>query len=203
MDIYRLGSRGEGVRQIQKALKVMADGIFGTITEEAVKMFQATHGLTVDGIVGPATLARLIPVRLKKSKRHINEVIIHCTATKEGRDYTVDDIRKWHRERGWSDIGYHYVIYRDGQIAVGRDVDIAGAHCAGHNTFSIGVSYVGGCDENMKPKDTRTQEQKCAMLNLLVLMRATYPGIKIVGHNYYDKGKACPSFDANREYRRL
>jgi N-acetylmuramoyl-L-alanine amidase len=181
----------------------MADGIFGTITEEAVKMFQATHGLTVDGIVGPATLARLIPVRLKKSKRHINEVIIHCTATKEGRDYTVDDIRKWHRERGWSDIGYHYVIYRDGQIVVGRDVDIAGAHCAGHNTFSIGVSYVGGCDENMKPKDTRTQEQKCAMLNLLVLLRATYPCIKIVGHNYYDKGKACPSFDANREYRRL
>jgi N-acetylmuramoyl-L-alanine amidase len=55
----------------------------------------------------------------------------------------------------------------------------------------------------MKPKDTRTQEQKCAMLNLLVLMRATYPGIKIVGHNYYDKGKACPSFDVNREYRRL
>lgn len=208
MTIYRLGSKGAGIRQIQKALKVMDDGIFGPLTEEAVKMFQATHGLRVDGVVGPATLAMLIPARLKKSRRHITEIIIHCTATMEGRDYTVDDIRRWHTApppngRGWSDIGYHYIIYRDGQIVEGRNVDVAGAHCLGHNSYSIGVCYVGGCDSDMKSKDTRTTAQRYALLNLLTQLRATYPGVRVVGHNYYDKGKACPSFDATKEYKRL
>ena len=105
MMIYKQGSRGEMVAQIQRALHLKADGIFGPLTTEAVKDFQAAHGLTVDGIVGPATLALLIPARLKTSKRHINEIIIHCTDTEEGRDYTVDDVRRWHKERGWSDIG--------------------------------------------------------------------------------------------------
>ena len=100
---YKQGSRGEVVKRIQRALKVFPDGIFGELTCEAVKQFQATHGLTVDGIVGPATLAKLLPQlavsTLKKSSRHINEIIIHCTATPEGKNYTVDDIRRWHRQR--------------------------------------------------------------------------------------------------------
>ena len=71
--------------------------------------------------------------------RKIKEIIIHCSATREGRDYTVADIDRWHRERGFFCIGYHFVIYRDGSIHVGRSVEEVGAHCKGHNTVSIGV----------------------------------------------------------------
>lgn len=203
---YRKGSRGEMVRQIQKALagaglRVMVDGYFGPITEEAVREFQKQKGLTPDGIVGPATLALLIPARLKKSRRTINEIIIHCTATPEGRECSVEEIRQWHKARGFTDIGYHYVIHLDGRVENGRDVDIAGAHCTGHNTHSIGVVYVGGCAKDGKtPKDTRTEAQKSALANLLIDLRKLYPRAAIHGHRDFAP-KACPSFDATREYR--
>ena len=200
---YKRGSRGEVVKQIQKALKLYPDGIFGALTEERVKLFQAEKGLTVDGIVGPATLALLIPMRLKKSKRKIKEIIIHCTATPEGREYSVDDIRKWHLARGFSDIGYHYVIHLDGEIEVGRDVDISGAHCSGHNANSIGVCYVGGVAKDGKtPKDTRTLEQKSSLTNLIFDLKRLYPLAEIHGHRDF-ANKACPSFDATKEFRRI
>ena len=145
MTLYKKGSRGEIVKQIQKALHLLPDGIFGQLTEDAVKTFQRIHGLTPDGIVGPATLTKLIPVRIKKSKRAITEIIIHCTATPEGKDYTIDDVRRWHKDRGFSDVGYHYVIGRHGELWEGRPVDNIGAHCVNHNRYSIGVCYVGGC----------------------------------------------------------
>ena len=102
---YKIGSRGEIVKQIQKALHLYPDGIYGVNTKEAVQRFQVRKGLQPDGIVGPATLAMLIPQRWKKSRRTIREIIIHCSATPEGRNYTVEDIRRWHRQQGWSDIG--------------------------------------------------------------------------------------------------
>ena len=71
--------------------------------------------------------------------RKIKEIIIHCSATKEGRNFTVADIDRWHRERGLRCIGYHFVIYRDGSIHVGRAIEAVGAHCKGHNSISIGV----------------------------------------------------------------
>ena len=201
--IYKRGSRGEVVRQIQKALKLYPDGIYGVLTEERVKAFQKENGLKVDGMVGPATLAKLIPVRLKKSKRVITEIIVHCSATPEGKDYTVQDIRRWHKQQGWSDIGYHYVVYRNGHVEPGRDVDISGAHCVGHNTHSIGICYVGGMDStNRNAKDTRTLAQKAALLSLLIDLKKLYPGAKIYGHRDFAK-KACPSFDAKTEYTRL
>lgn len=204
MELYKKGSRGEMVKQIQQALHLLPDGIFGVITEEAVRTFQKEHGLTVDGIVGPATLALLLPERLKKSRRSINEIIVHCSATPEGRDRTVEDIRRGHiKDRGWSDIGYHYVIYRDGSVHAGRDVDIIGAHCTDHNAHSVGVCYVGGMDAaNKKAKDTRTEEQKKALKELLRKLRSMYPGAQIHGHRDY-ANKACPSFDATTEYRWL
>lgn len=204
MELYKRGSRGEVVKQIQLALHLLPDGIYGVMTEEAVRAFQMANGLTPDGVVGPATLAKLIPARLKKSKRTITEIIIHCSATPEGRDYTVDDIRRWHKDRGWSDIGYHYVIYRNGHIEPGRDVDIIGAHCVGHNTHSIGICYVGGVARDCKTaKDTRTLAQKAALLSLLVDLHKLYPKAIIVGHRDYDKGKACPSYDAKTEYHNI
>ena len=212
MEIYKIGSRGEMVRQIQKALHLMADGIYGQNTKAAVEAFQREKGLKVDGIVGPATLALLIPQRLKKSKRKIREIIIHCTDTPEGRDYTVEQIRADHKRQGWSDIGYHYVIYRNGHIENGRDVDLIGAHCqkGGHNTYSIGIVYVGGCEnksgvpyEKQVRKDTRTLAQKASLLSLLMDLRKLYPDAKIYGHHDFDPGKQCPCFDAKTEYRRI
>ena len=94
--------------------------------------------------------------------RNINEIIIHCSATREGQDISVDTIREWHVDgRGWSDIGYHFYIDINGKIWKGRDIDRSGAHCKNHNRNSIGVCYCGGVETDGKtPKDTRTKEQK-------------------------------------------
>ena len=200
---YKKGDRGEMVKQIQRALHLLPDGIFGKITEEAVRAFQSENGLKVDGIVGSATLAKLmiaVASGMKKSKRTITEIIVHCTATAEGKDYTVEDIRKWHKERGWSDIGYHYVIDRKGHILQGRDVDTIGAHCDGHNAHSIGVVYVGGLSAlNGKPKDTRTLAQKAGLIRCLTELKNLYPQAKIYGHCDFSS-KECPCFDAKQEY---
>lgn len=203
MELYKIGSRGEVVRQIQKALHLYPDGIYGVLTRDAVMAFQRTNGLTPDGIVGAKTLALLIPQRFKKSKRRINEIIVHCSATPEGKDYTVQDIRRWHKQQGWSDIGYHYVVYRNGHIEPGRDVDLIGAHCPNHNSYSIGICYIGGMDyQNKNPKDTRTLAQKAALLSLLKDLRQLYPTAKIYGHRDF-ANKACPSFDAKKEYKSI
>ena len=216
---------------ILKALNLYPDRVFGPLTEERVKQFQKDHKLTPDGIVGPKTLALLIPsvastaLKLKKSKRHIDWIVVHCTATPEGKDMTVEQIRKEHiKNRGFKDIGYHYVIYRDGSVHNGRDVDISGAHVTGYNSYSIGIVYVGGLEEqkpgvaykDLKPKDTRTEAQKAALLALLVDLRKLYPKAKIQGHRDFspDKNhngtvepsewiKACPCFDAKSEYRKV
>ena len=214
---YKRGSTGAVVKQIQEALFLLADGIYGAMTEDAVKVFQRENGLTVDGIVGPATLAKLIPQRLKKSERKITEIIIHCSATPDGKDYTVDDIRRWHKQRGYSDVGYHYIVYRNGILAQGRDVNTIGAHASGHNAHSIGICYIGGMSaDNTRPEDTRTLRQKGRLLSLLVDLRKLYPNARIIGHRDLSEDKngngiiepsewmkACPSFDAKSEYHRI
>ena len=195
--ILKLGSRGNEVKVLQEKLNLKADGIFGPLTEEAVKDFQRSNSLEVDGIVGADTLSKL---NLSVNKRTIKELIVHCSATPEGKDYSVDTIRQWHLQRGFSDIGYHYVIYRDGSIHIGRDESIIGAHCTGHNTNSIGVCYIGGCASDGKtPKDTRTTEQKQSLVKLLKELKTKYPQASIHGHRDFSS-KACPSFDATKEY---
>ena len=134
--------------------------------------------------------------------RTIKEIIVHCADTPEGRDDKAADIKRWHKAQGWKDIGYHYVIDLDGTIEPGRPLETAGAHCTGHNANSIGVCYIGGCDAKMQPKDTRTDEQKAALLLLLKYLVAKYPGAKIYGHKDFAQ-KACPSFDAKKEYEEL
>lgn len=132
--------------------------------------------------------------------RHINEIIIHCTATPEGRHHTVDEIRSWHKAQGWSDIGYHFVVYLDGSVHKGRPIEKVGAHVSGHNTGTVGVVYVGGMTADMKSdKDTRTPAQKEALLKLCKELIRDYPLLKKVsGHNQYAK-KACPSFDVRKD----
>lgn len=198
------GSRGELVKRLQKALHLAQDGIFGEVTLEAVKAFQKANGLKVDGVVGDKTWAAILPNEqgLAVSRRFINKIIVHCTATPEGMDYTVERIRQQHKAQGWADIGYHYVIYRDGSIHNGRSVDLIGAHCVGQNANSIGVCYVGGCDKRMKEKDTRTEPQKKALVKLLKDLKRIYPNAKIYGHRDFSS-KACPSFDAKSEYKNI
>ena len=128
----------------------------------------------------------------------LNKIIIHCSATKEGQDVTAKEIKSWHKKRGWSDIGYHYVIRLNGKIELGRMLNKNGCHTKGHNN-SVGICYVGGLDLEGKPKDTRTIEQKISLLLLIEKFKKINNKIKIHGHNQYSK-KDCPCFDVNKEY---
>ena len=135
--------------------------------------------------------------------RKINEIIVHCSATPEGKDFTVADINKWHLQRGFNKIGYHFVIYRDGTCHEGRKLDEVGAHCVRHNSNSIGICYIGGCAKDGKtPKDTRTEAQKKALITLIKSLKSKFPGITVCGHRDYSS-KACPSFDAKTEYKNI
>ena len=135
--------------------------------------------------------------------RKINLIIVHCSATPDGKDFTVDDITRWHKARGFKTIGYHFVIYRDGSIHKGRPVSEEGAHCEGHNANSIGVCYIGGLAADGKtPKDTRTDAQKSSLRYLLIGLKEDYPNAAIRGHRDF-AAKACPSFDATKEYCNL
>ena len=133
-------------------------------------------------------------------KRKIDKIIIHCSATREGQDISVETIRDWHLKRGWSDIGYHYIIDINGKLHAGRPLEKTGAHCKGHNTGSIGVCYIGGVESDGKtPKDTRTKEQKAALDDLLFVLTDVFANVSIHGHNEFSS-KACPSFDVQAEY---
>ena len=136
--------------------------------------------------------------------RKINKLIVHCSATPEGRDIKTETIKDWHVNGNlWKDIGYHYVIELDGSIHKGRDENVIGAHCSGQNANSIGICYVGGVAKDGKtPKDTRTDAQKHSLLELLKELKAKYPNATIHGHREF-AAKACPSFDAKYEYKDL
>ena len=135
--------------------------------------------------------------------RKITKIIVHCTATPEGRNATIADVNKWHKERGFDMIGYHYLIDLQGNILRGREDEQVGAHTIGSNFDSIGVAYVGGMDKEMKKaKDTRTTEQKNSLLLLLKELKLKYPLAQIYGHRNFAK-KDCPSFDAKKEYKDL
>ena len=139
--------------------------------------------------------------KLTEPMRTINQIIIHCSATPAGRDYTAADIDRWHRQRGFSGIGYHYVIRLDGTIEHGRPVEQIGAHCKGHNATTIGVCYIGGLAADCKtPKDTRTPAQKTALHRLCQSLLQQYPNATVHGHNEF-ANKACPCFDVQQWLR--
>ncbi len=140
--------------------------------------------------------------------RKINKIIVHCTATQEGRDIGVEWCRKVHLRKGWRDVGYHFVIRLDGEVEEGRPIEMSGAHTKGHNWDSIGVCYAGGVEaergDNGKwiAKDTRTEEQKDSLVDLLCQLKDSYPKAIIYGHRDFSS-KACPSFDAKKEYENI
>ena len=130
--------------------------------------------------------------------RRIDKIIIHCAATPEGRNVTVAEIDDWHKKRGFRCIGYHYVIYLDGSVHIGRSEAQVGAHAAGFNAHSIGVCYIGGVAKDGKtPKDTRTVAQKASLKNLIQELKNKYPNATIHGHNEF-AAKACPSFNVQK-----
>lgn len=132
--------------------------------------------------------------------QNVKYIIVHCTATPVRRDIGSAEIRRYHLSQGWSDIGYHYVVRLDGTVEPGRSVSIPGAHCKGLNYCSIGVCYVGGVLDDFKtPADTRTTRQKESLRKLIANLRARYPGAVVRSHSDFAP-KACPCFDATREY---
>ncbi|PZX18110.1 N-acetylmuramoyl-L-alanine amidase [Breznakibacter xylanolyticus] len=132
--------------------------------------------------------------------RSINKIIIHCSATPDGRVVSAAEIDKWHRQRGFAMIGYHYVIGLDGSVEKGRDETQVGAHCEGQNSISIGICYIGGLDHNGKPMDTRTTKQISAMHLLIRELKKKYPQATIHGHNEFAR-KACPCFNVKNEFK--
>lgn len=139
-------------------------------------------------------------------KRHFNDIIIHCSGTRCDVHVTADSIRRFHiQDKGWEDIGYHYIIEQDGTIVIGRPLDKMGAHCYGHNRDSVGICYIGGLDRKGRPADTRTPQQKKALARLIwdltiEALRNGWGLPSVHGHHDYNKFKDCPCFDAFKEY---
>ena len=141
--------------------------------------------------------------------RDINLVVIHCTATPQHIDFDVSTIRRWHvNERGFRDIGYHFLIHLDGRVERGRPWDQPGAHARGYNRNSIGIAYVGGTDKYGESMDTRTVAQIHSLRASVSMLKAMYPMIEVVGHrdlsadlngdgiiSPHEYMKQCPSFD--------
>ena len=134
--------------------------------------------------------------------RKINEIIIHCTATRPdwwtgtSAQVKTNEVRNWHTSKGWSDIGYHYLIDRDGTVVTGRPLDRTGSHVKGHNTGTVGISLFGGFGGSAGDSfaDNFTEDQERALLDLIAKLKADHPSItKISGHNQY-AAKACPCF---------
>lgn len=205
----------EATKAFQAKVGLVVDGIPGPQTLAALR---ATAARDLVGQVEPDKSAMLKPVPtgpfylieaapppnvndlvLLSTARPIDTIFIHCTATQEGKDYTIADIRAWHKARGFTDIGYHYVVARDGTVLVGRPIGQVGAHVEGHNTGSIGISYVGGVAADGKtPKDTRTPAQRASLLWLTKTLAVKFKVKRVRGHNEV-AAKACPSFTVAKD----
>lgn len=132
--------------------------------------------------------------------RNINYIAIHCTATQP--ETSIASIQNyWKNNLGWKNPGYHYIIDRFGNVVKLLPIELVSNGVQGYNSQTINISYVGGIDKSGKPKDTRTEAQKQSILKLLKELRVKFPKAKIQGHrDFPNVKKACPSFDAKKEY---
>lgn len=131
----------------------------------------------------------------KLNEHAVKYLVVHCSASPPKVKVDRNVIDRWHRERGFLCIGYHFVIRRDGVVEKGRELDEVGAHVEGHNSESLGVCLAGGVDVNLKPEANFTDEQHTALATLLSTLLKTYTRAEIVGHCQLNPNKACPSFD--------
>lgn len=211
------GPATEGaVRVFQALAGLVIDGVYGKQSRTAlvqattpvkpgrIEPDKSAMGQTVipfrpsanDNAKAPPNVASL---QLLNTGRSIDEIFIHCAATPEGKDFTVADIRAWHKARGFSDVGYHYIVYRDGRIMLGRPIGQVGAHASGHNTGTIGIAYIGGVSADGKTaKDTRTPEQRASLLWLTQQLATKHKVNRVRGHNEV-AAKACPSFEVAKD----
>ena len=134
-----------------------------------------------------------------QTRKETTEIIIHCAATKPSMKVDATVIDRWHRERGWLKIGYHYVISRDGSIEIGRNEDTVGAHARGHNATSVGICMVGGLSEQGKPEDNFTENQWQMLTRLVDGLTSKYPEAEVIGHNNVSN-KDCPCVDVGEWY---
>ena len=145
--------------------------------------------------------------------RKINLIVVHCSATREGTLLPPDALDRIHRQRGFNGTGYHYYIRCDGTIYFTRPIEHIGAHAKGFNAHSIGICYEGGLDCRGHPKDTRTPAQQKALGSLIRMLLSQFPGCRVCGHRDLSPDrngngeiepeewiKACPCFDAEKEY---
>jgi N-acetylmuramoyl-L-alanine amidase len=131
----------------------------------------------------------------------VKYIVVHCAATNPKMDIGVDKIREWHLERGFLDVGYHFVIRRNGGVEYGRDITTPGAHARGFNRSSIGVCLVGGVDKFNKPKNNFTDEQFESLKKVVEALKESFPEAEVLGHrDLPDVKKACPSFDVKPWY---
>tara|TARA_R110000796_G_scaffold127546_1_gene242870 strand:+ start:398 stop:817 length:420 start_codon:yes stop_codon:yes gene_type:complete len=132
---------------------------------------------------------------IPKVTRKIEEVFVHCSDTKTNQSFGVDDFRKWHvQERGWSDVGYHYVIRLNGTVEIGRPLARSGAHAKGHNAHSVGICFEGGKKPSGSPWEEPTAKQVSAWFTLYWRLCDVYGNLKIRGH-YEVSSKTCPNFN--------
>lgn len=123
--------------------------------------------------------------------RYIDKIIVHCSDTPNNRNVTVEEIRGWHvNDNGWDDIGYNFIIYRNGDIMIGRPVSVAGAHCYGHNSHSIGICLIG--------RDEFTKEQFKALRSLDRVLQGIFGDLGRYSHRDFNKDKTCPNFDVKQ-----
>ena len=135
--------------------------------------------------------------------RSITLIVVHCSANRAGSALRLADIDRYHRSLGWKGCGYHYVIPTDGTLEEGRPEAEMGAHCRHHNRHSIGICYIGGLSADGTPADTRTEAQRATLRRLLASLHRRFPRALIIGHRDLDPLKACPCFDAAKEYADL
>lgn len=126
--------------------------------------------------------------------RHSTDfIMLHCSATKPSMNIGVREIRQWHKELGWLDVGYHFIIKRDGTVEYGRPHNVVGSHVKGYNHNSLGICLVGGVDDSNKFDANFTEAQNAALKKLLALVKCDYPNAAVHGHHDF-AAKACPSF---------
>lgn len=152
--------------------------------------------------------------------RKIDYLVVHCTATPEGKWFDEADIERMHATRfaliGGKHIGYHVLILLDGTVIQTKGTEYIGQHVKGYNANSIAICYVGGLDRSGKAKDTRTIEQKKALREVLHELKREYPTARILGHRdlspdqngdgiiqKWERIKECPCFDAIPEYSNI
>lgn len=128
-----------------------------------------------------------------KPRKETKYIFVHCSATRPSQDVGVREIRQWHKEQGWLDVGYHFVIKRDGTIETGRSLEAVGSHVKGYNEVSVGICLVGGIDDQGKPNANFTDSQMESLKAVLKEVGETYPEATILGHHSV-ANKACPCF---------